>query len=407
MYSFLLALLALSGWPLSPEFTPVAPATDDRAGFVTTLGRDTVALETFTRTPSRMEGDVVVRVPGTVLCHYAIDISADGLVKRTVLDVNPLGTSEVQARHVTLEFLRNSGHDSLRVTIDSSGRKQSTTRALEKGEIPLFMTGFGSSFGLYSSLGMYELLLPHISPTINDTVTVRSASMASGRASTRQFVRKSPVLVDADYFGVLWTHLTVDSAGRIVSADASGTTEKTRSQRTAFFDISAAAKTFAAADRAGKGIGVASPNQIERGTVGGQLVVATYGSPRRRGRAILGNVVPYDRIWRTGANEATVLIFDHDLSIAGTTVPAGAYSLWTLPKRDGTVQLIINRQHGQWGTDYDATQDVVRLPMQVTAVTTAAAPREELAINIVGSGSASQLRISWDTFVWAVPVALK
>ncbi|MDB4911587.1 MAG: hypothetical protein JWO39_2410, partial [Gemmatimonadetes bacterium] len=78
----------------------------------------------------------------------------------------------------------------------------------------------------------------------------------------------------------------------------------------------------------------------------------------RRGRTILGAVVPYGNVWRTGANEATVLIFDKDMTIGGTPVPAGAYSLWTIPKADGTVQLIINRQHGQWGTDYDSAQDV-------------------------------------------------
>lgn len=288
--------------------------------------------------------------------------------------------------------------------VDSSGHTQTATRALQKGEFPLYMTGFGSSFGLYSSLGMYELFVPHVTSTVSDTTTVHSDDMASGRASTRQFVRRSPTVVDVDYFGVLWTHLTVESAGRIVSADASATTEKTQSARTAFFDVARAVNAFAAADRTGKGLGVASPNQVGRGTVGGHPLVVTYGSPRKRGRVILGNVVPYDRIWRTGANEATVLVFDSDLSIGGTTVPAGAYSLWTLPKRDGTVQLIINRQHGQWGTDYDRTQDVVRVPMQVTV---AATPRENLAISLNGSGNVSQLRISWDTFVWSVPVALK
>ncbi|MGI9089619.1 MAG: DUF2911 domain-containing protein [Gemmatimonadaceae bacterium] len=401
MYSILVALIALSGWTAQPvELATVRPMGEERAGFVTTLGRDTVALESFTRTGSHVDGDIVVRVPGTVLCHYSVDMSPTGTVTRTLLDIKPLGTSEVHARRVTLEF----GRDSVRVTVDSSGHKQTATRALEKAEFPLFMTGFGSSFGLYSSLGMYELFLSHVSPTVNDTVAVRSVDMASGRVSTRRFIRRTPTLVDVDYFGILWTHLTSDSAGHVMSADASATTEKTQSQRTAFLDVPRAADAFAAADRAGKGIGVASPNEIERDAVGGQTVVATYGSPRKRGRVILGNVVPYDRIWRTGANEATVLVFDHDLSIAGTTLPAGAYSIWTLPERDGTVQLIINKQHGQWGTDYDPAQDVVRIPMQVTVAPT---PSENMAISINGSGNASQLRISWDTFVWSVPVALK
>ncbi len=164
------------------------------------------------------------------------------------------------------------------------------------------------------------------------------------------------------------------------------------------------AKAFASADHAGKGIGAASPNLIEKGTIGGQTIVVAYGSPRRRGRTILGAVVPYDRVWRTGANEATTVIFDKDIMIGGTAVPAGAYSLWTIPKADGTVQLIVNRQHGQWGTDYDPAQDLVRLPMQSS---TAPAPQENFAINITSAGNSGALRFSWDAFVWSVPVTAK
>jgi len=138
--------------------------------------------------------------------------------------------------------------------------------------------------------------------------------------------------------------------------------------------------------------------------IGGGQVVATFGSPRRRGRAILGAVVPYDKVWRTGANEATVLAFDHDLMIGDAPVPAGAYSLWTIPKPDGTVYLIVNRQHGQWGTNYDASQDLVRVLMKSSS---APSPQENFAIDISGSGGSGELRISWDTFVWTVPLAAK
>ena len=133
-------------------------------------------------------------------------------------------------------------------------------------------------------------------------------------------------------------------------------------------------------------------------------MIATYGSPRRRGRTILGAVVPYDRIWRTGANEATMLVFDKDMTIGGAPVPAGAYSLWTIPKADGTVQLVINRQHGQWGTDYDHSQDLVRVPMKSS---TAPSPQENFAINITGTGNTGELRMSWDAFIWSVPIAMK
>lgn len=373
---------------------------DERASFVTTLGRDTVAIESFTRTAARIEGDILVRVPGTVLCHYELDLTSDGKVTRSVLDVKPLGATGVADRHVTLDFAA----DSLRVEVDSSGHREKSRRALEQGAYPQFMTGFGSSYGLYSSLGVYEVLLSHLGPGF-DSATIPSVDMATGRKVMRQFIRRSPTLVDADYFRIAWTHLTLDPAGTIVSADATETTEKTQSHRTEFIDVQQAAKQFVAADKAGKGIGIASPSRIAKGSVGGENVVVAYSSPRRRNRAILGAVVPYDKVWRTGANEATLLFSDHALEIGDKTIPAGTYSLWTLPKRDGTVQLIINAQHGQWGTDYDASRDVARVPMKVG---TAAVPQDDFTMAIAGGdGGAAELRIAWDTFVWTVPIAVK
>ena len=84
-------------------------------------------------------------------------------------------------------------------------------------------------------------------------------------------------------------------------------------------------------------------------------------------------------------------------------MPAGAYSLWTIPQRDG-VTLIINRQTGQWGTEYHQEQDLVRVPMRMAS---APAPRENFGISIEGPDRAKELRIAWDTFVWSVPIAVK
>jgi hypothetical protein len=362
------------------------------------LGRDTVALERFTRTARHIDGTIVIRVPGTVLCRYTVDWNQDGSLARSVLDVQPLGAPTVAASTVKLEGVG----DSVRVVIESGGARRETTRPRMRDEAPLFMTGFGSSYGLYSSLGLYEQLLESRSIRTGDTVRVREVGLATGQAIRRWFTRHSATEIDADYFGIASTRLTLDASGRIVRADARSTTEQTLSQRVPAMNVTTAAETFAAVDRAGRGLGVASPNQTTRATVGGHPLVIAYGSPRRRGRAILGDVVSYDRVWRTGANEATTLTMDHDLVVGGALVPAGSYSLWTLPARDGSVQLIINRQHGQWGTDHDAKQDLVRVPMHVAA---ASAPQEEFRISVETVGRAEELRFSWDRFLWSVPLA--
>jgi hypothetical protein len=109
-------------------------------------------------------------------------------------------------------------------------------------------------------------------------------------------------------------------------------------------------------------------------------IMIDYGQPHARGRTIVGNVVPMDAVWRTGANEATSLVTDADLTIGGIAVPKGSYTLYTLPSRTGW-KLIINKNTGQWGTDYLPEHDLARVDMR-----------------------ARQLREPLDSFsIWLVP----
>ena len=92
-------------------------------------------------------------------------------------------------------------------------------------------------------------------------------------------------------------------------------------------------------------------------------IIIDYGQPHARGRAIVGQVVPFDTPWRTGANDATSLVTDADITIGGTVVPKGSYTLYTLPSRSGW-KLIINKNTGQWGTDYLAEHDLARVDLR-------------------------------------------
>jgi hypothetical protein len=97
----------------------------------------------------------------------------------------------------------------------------------------------------------------------------------------------------------------------------------------------------------------------------GKTVTIDYSRPSMRNRKIFGGLVPYDQVWRTGANAATSLKTDVALNIGGTHIPAGSYTLYTIPGMNSW-QLIINKQTGQWGTEYNQGQDLVRIPMTVT-----------------------------------------
>jgi hypothetical protein len=141
----------------------------------------------------------------------------------------------------------------------------------------------------------------------------------------------------------------------------------------------------------------ASPRDTAEMTLAGQRIYVDYGRPYMRGRTIMGGLVPYGQVWRTGANAATTFVTPRDVRIGETLVPAGTYTLYTLPG-EREWQLIVNRQTGQWGTQYDQAQDLARIPMRVERT---AAPVEQFTIQLVpGTG----LVMEWENTRVSVPI---
>ena len=139
-----------------------------------------------------------------------------------------------------------------------------------------------------------------------------------------------------------------------------------------------------------------SPHETITATVDGAKVSIEYGRPYMRGRKIVGGLVPYGRVWRTGADAATTLTTDAPLNIGGATVPAGKVTLYTLPSAQGW-KLIINKQTGQWGTEYNEAQDLARVDLTVKTLTT---PVDQFTIKIEGG----LLKLSWELTELTVPI---
>jgi Protein of unknown function (DUF2911) len=116
-----------------------------------------------------------------------------------------------------------------------------------------------------------------------------------------------------------------------------------------------------------------SPHETVDATVDGAKITIVYGRPYTKDpksgekRKIWGTLVPYGKVWRLGADEATILTTDKDITIGGTAIPAGSYSLYLWPEEKGA-KLIVNKQTGQWGTKYDEKQDLARIDLKKLAV---------------------------------------
>lgn len=147
-----------------------------------------------------------------------------------------------------------------------------------------------------------------------------------------------------------------------------------------------------------------SPPGTAEVTLNGKKVSIAYSRPSMRGRKIMGELVPYGKVWRTGANAATTLTTETDLDIGGASVPAGKYTLFTLPS-EGTWKLIINKQTGQWGLTYKEDQDLARVDMKKSQTSQ---PVEQFTISLENKGNDSaNLVIEWENTRLSVAVKAK
>ncbi len=143
-----------------------------------------------------------------------------------------------------------------------------------------------------------------------------------------------------------------------------------------------------------------SPRDSVEITFGDGSIFIDYGRPSMRERRIMGGLVPFNRWWRTGANEATSFRTAFDLLLGDSLIPAGDYTLYTLPSEHRWM-LIINKQTGQWGTVYNQDLDLVRIPMRGRPLEE---PLEKFTITLERTGPASGvLRLRWELTDVSVP----
>lgn len=146
-----------------------------------------------------------------------------------------------------------------------------------------------------------------------------------------------------------------------------------------------------------------SPRLSTSVTIDGRKITIGYGAPSMRSRKVMDGLVPYGIVWCTGANDATSLDTEADLDINGMKVPKGSYTLWTLPNAKEWL-LIVNKQTGQWHTQYDERRDFGRVKMNVR---TTSPPVERLKLELsAAGGNKGTLALAWDTTEASVPITV-
>jgi hypothetical protein len=391
----ILLLAAVAAHPLAGQ--------TERGAFVVTLGKDTVVIEQYNRTRTTITGDMLIRGAIVTQRHYEGTLNADGSMARFDMTNRNAGNPQAPiTRFVAtfgdttiVEVQRDTVHNQLKV-------------ATPGGALPF----------INISYAMYELYGRRARATGKDTIV----TLSMGANDVTRLVVKHP---SRDSLTVAFeddppTLFTVNSDGLIQTVDGKLTTQKYLSKRLASVDWTALVTAFAA-----KPLGQLSPPDSVRTTVGGVAIAINYGRPSIRGRPAFGPdtdsprpIVIWNQVWRTGANFATRFTNSADLVVGGQTIPAGTYTLWTIPSPSGW-KLIFNKQTkapcpavgpcdpnraNLWGTDYSADSDFVRVDMQVAAIDT---PVEKFIITVEPQGDGAVMAFAWEKRRASVMLAKK
>ena len=350
------ALIPLVACAPAVSLPPAAPEAGGPTTLLVRLGADTLGMEQYTRTATRMEGVLVQRIPFTTIARYSVDLGPDHAPTRAEYslrrgDGTPI-TGAMQS--LSVRFAPDS------VTFVGHRSTGDTTRAAAvAGQVLPYLNG---------SYGLFELALARLLATPRDSATFAIVPLSWGARGSSPLPVK---LVGRDSARITWfgypLYVRHDGRGGILWADGRLTTVKVRVDRVPAQDLDTLATVWTQRDVASGAVGATSTRDTARATIGRASVWVDYGRPSFRGRDVWVNGVLGDTIWRTGANAATQLRTESDITIGGANVPAGTYSLWTHATAR-SYELIVNRQSGQWGTEYHPDRDLVRVPLRADSV---------------------------------------
>ena len=185
--------------------------------------------------------------------------------------------------------------------------------------------------------------------------------------------------------------LFLDKNGLLKSVDAIGSSWNVNATVARKFDLRGLTDRFVAEEAAMGAVAINPLDSVQR-TLNNNVVKIVYSRPKARGRTIFGAVVPYDRFWRTGANAATRLTTDRALQFGDKELPAGTYSVWTIPSQKEWI-MMFNSQPNVWGTEYNPQFDVLRIPMHTEPVADSV---EQFTIEIKPSGETGVISLLWE-----------
>ena len=366
----------------------VAP-DPNAAAFVTRLGDDTLAVESFRHTGSGMEADVVLRTPVTTFRQYALETDESGILISYTAEIRGADApADAPPRRREVAIPRG---DSLEITVTEN----------DTSEVHVIAAGPGALPFIDMVHWPFDLMLMRAAAAEADSITQELFTTRGTLDFTVARIAPDSMTVTHPFRGTMM--VDVNDQGRLAHLDAAQTTRKLVVERADEVDVHAVAARFVQLEAEGRAFGPLSGRGETVTEIDGATIRVDYGQPSKRGRVIWGELVPWGELWRTGANRATHFETDTPLRIGDVDVPAGTYTLYSIPEEDGGT-LIINRQTGQGGTTYNEEMDLGRVPMERSTTDETVG---DFTISIEGAGSDGSLQLIWDQSRFSVPIEVR
>ena len=396
IFLFISALIWLSSCNTAPA---------KRYGFLTTLGHDTISIEDITRQGNTLTSDEVDRFPRVHIRHTVVDLNDDGSIRHLVMDIHtPSELSGQRNRKVVADVSDNNVHLSKSDSTGTVIRDFPTGGSIVVAHVPQMYSLYEIYFAAAAKKSEASKLAAGTPVQMRQFYIDREFDRFPLGHATVTPLGKGRIEVTHDWLSGTGEAM-MDSGGNMLRYSGARSTYKVEvKQLSTPPDINDIASRFAAKETEVGNVKSLSVRDTVRTQIGNATFVVDYGRPLLRGRTLLGDVIPYDRVWRTGANAATQFTASTPIKLAGILVPAGTYTLFTAPHATG-VDLIVNQQKGEWGTEYSGSLD---LGMARMVSEVASTPVEEFTISILpGDNRHGKLVLEWGTFRWTAPIEVQ
>jgi hypothetical protein len=338
----------------------------------------------------------------TSIAHYRLtgDDFTTTFVDRSYLNVTNLNVTKIKGRFFPNGELQYMEGYKYQPVIGKDSLLLQTFKLYEKGDSTYIEQMSGDRIterknagrvmvSFYPYIYLPVILANYVPKNVGDSIVGNSsgeppAKFVVKRISDRKLTANSKVMG-------LFT-LYIDERGKVDSIDAIGSSYNVKGTIVPYLNLDSIILLYAKKEQQFGPVGSASKRDSVQTVIGNTSIKISYSRPSMRGRVIFGEVVPWNRFWRTGANQATKITVSHPLDFNGKILPAGEYSVFTMPSQSGWT-IMFNKEANIWGTNYNPAHDILRVPMQAEHL---GEPVELMTIEVVPTTMGGAISVVWE-----------